>query len=73
MFQGIVSYAWTLYLGASSGIGQGAAIEFAKHGSNLVLGGRNVDQLKDTKSQCVKAGLKENQVRIGQNSKANLY
>jgi len=48
--------------GASSGIGQGAALEFAKHGANLVLGGRNVDQLKETKNQCIKAGLKENQV-----------
>jgi NAD(P)-dependent dehydrogenase (short-subunit alcohol dehydrogenase family) len=51
-----------LITGASSGIGQGAAIEFAKHGANLVLGGRNVDQLKETKNQCIKAGLKENQI-----------
>lgn len=50
------------FVGASSGIGQGTAIEFAKHGANLVLGGRNVDQLKETKNQCIKAGLKENQV-----------
>jgi len=48
--------------GASSGIGQGAAVEFAKQGANLVLGGRNVDQLKETKDQCIKAGLKENQI-----------
>jgi len=48
--------------GASSGIGQGAAVEFAKHGANLVLGGRNVDQLQETKNQCIKAGLKENQI-----------
>jgi len=51
-----------LITGASSGIGQGAAVEFARHGANLVLGGRNVDQLKDTKNQCVKAGLQEKQV-----------
>jgi len=48
--------------GASSGIGQGAAIEFAKLGANLILGGRNVDNLQATKSMCVKEGLKDNQI-----------
>jgi len=48
--------------GASSGIGQGTAVKFARHGANLVLGGRNVDQLKETKNQCCKAGLLEKQV-----------
>jgi NAD(P)-dependent dehydrogenase (short-subunit alcohol dehydrogenase family) len=48
--------------GASSGIGQGVAIGFATHGANVVLGGRNTSQLEETKSQCIKAGLKENQV-----------
>jgi len=48
--------------GASSGIGQGAAIAFAKHGANLIIGGRDVNQLQETKNQCIKAGLKENQV-----------
>jgi len=48
--------------GASSGIGQGTAVEFARLGANLVLGGRNVDQLKETKNQCCKAGLQEKQV-----------
>jgi len=48
--------------GASSGIGQGAAIEFAKLGANLILGGRNVDNLQATKNMCVKEGLKDNQI-----------
>jgi len=48
--------------GASSGIGQGVAAEFAKHGANVIIGGRNTSQLEETKSQCIKAGLKENQI-----------
>jgi len=48
--------------GSSSGIGAGVAVEFAKLGANIVLTGRNVEQLKSVKDQCLKAGRKENQV-----------
>lgn len=49
-------------IGASSGIGAATAIEFAKNGADLVLGGRNADQLADIKKKCVEAGLRDNQV-----------
>lgn len=52
------------FSGASSGIGQALAVEYAKHGTNLVIGGRNTDQLQKTKNQCIKSGLKENQVNF---------
>jgi len=48
--------------GASSGIGAGIALEFARNGANLVIGGRNAEQLQETKNKCIQAGLKENQV-----------
>jgi len=50
--------------GSSSGIGAGVAVEFAKRGANLILTGRNVDQLNNVKNQCIEAGLKENQVVV---------
>lgn len=56
-----IAYVLT-FLGSSSGIGAGVAVEFAKLDSNIVLSGRNVEQLKLVKEQCVKAGLKESQV-----------
>lgn len=39
-----------LVTGASSGIGQGIAIECSKMGGRLVITGRNVDRLNETKS-----------------------
>lgn len=50
------------FTGASSGIGAGAALEFAKLGANLVLCGRKTDQLDLVKKQCLEAGLKEKDV-----------
>ncbi|XP_064619576.1 3-oxoacyl-[acyl-carrier-protein] reductase FabG-like isoform X2 [Lineus longissimus] len=43
--------------GASSGLGQGAALEFARLGAKLSISGRNVENLQATVSQCEKAGL----------------
>jgi len=51
-----------LVTGSSSGIGAGIAEEFAKQGANLILTGRNVDGLKETKNKCLKHGLKESQI-----------
>jgi len=53
-----------LITGASSGIGAGAAIAFAKLGANLVLGGRNEENLKATRDACIKEGLKSNQIAL---------
>lgn len=61
-------YVLIFFTGASSGIGAGIALEFANHGANLVIGGRNVEQLQETKNKCIKAGLKDNQVRYLQNT-----
>ena len=44
--------------GASSGIGQGVAVHFAKYGAKLALTGRNEERLEETKKLCVKANAK---------------
>lgn len=46
-----------LITGASSGIGAGTAIHFAKLGSRLALSGRNEDNLKAVVKQCEDVGL----------------
>jgi short-subunit dehydrogenase len=38
--------------GASSGAGKSAALEFARHGTNLVLASRNGEALEDTAAEC---------------------
>ncbi|CAG9564682.1 unnamed protein product [Danaus chrysippus] len=38
--------------GASSGIGKYCAMDFARHSAKLVLVGRNVNNLKETKDEC---------------------
>jgi NAD(P)-dependent dehydrogenase (short-subunit alcohol dehydrogenase family) len=43
----------SLITGASSGIGRGAALEFAAEGSKLALVGRNVDNLTEAKKECL--------------------
>ncbi|XP_052090987.1 uncharacterized oxidoreductase TM_0325-like isoform X1 [Mytilus californianus] len=43
--------------GASSGIGEGTALHFAKLGAKLFITGRNGDNLQKTKDQCVQLGL----------------
>lgn len=43
-------------MGASSGIGHGTALAFAKEGANLVLASRNEDTLKEVARECHKLG-----------------
>lgn len=45
-------------MGASSGIGHGAAVAFAKEGANVVLASRNESTLKDVAKECEKFGAK---------------
>jgi len=52
-----------LITGATSGIGRGCAIEFARWGAKLSLTGRNVEALQETVDQCLQQGL----------SKKNIY
>lgn len=44
--------------GASSGIGEALAIEFAKLGANLILSSRNEEKLKDVAGKCQDIGAK---------------
>ena len=53
--------------GASSGIGQAIAIEFAKNGTSLVITGRNQERLQETVQKCIQAGLACGQVRLAFN------
>ena len=50
------------YIGASSGIGEGTAVHFAKLGSRLSLAGRSVENLTRVASLCREQGLSENDV-----------
>ncbi|KAJ1519558.1 hypothetical protein ONE63_004837 [Megalurothrips usitatus] len=42
--------------GASSGIGAGTAVLFARHGCRLVLAGRNAGNLERTRAECLEVG-----------------
>lgn len=48
-----------LITGASSGIGAGASLLFAKLGALLALNGRDVDNLKKIAKQCTDCGAAE--------------
>ena len=48
--------------GASSGIGQGIATEYAKYGPFLALTGRSMERLQETKKLCMENGLDESKV-----------
>ena len=50
-------------VGASSGIGEGTAVHFAKLGSRLSLAGRSADNLSRVSLLCQEQGLSENDVR----------
>ena len=50
---------WVLITGASSGFGAAAARAFGAEGSNLLLGARRVDRLKQVASEALKAGATE--------------
>jgi len=43
-----------LITGSTSGIGAGAAIEFARHGAQVVITGRNIANMSKISSQCTK-------------------
>jgi len=47
---------WVLITGASSGFGAAAACAFGAEGSNLLLGARRVDRLKEVAAQARRAG-----------------
>ena len=48
--------------GASAGIGQATAVEFAKHGASLALMGRNKERLDVTIKQCLDTGMEKEKV-----------
>ena len=48
-----------LITGASSGIGAGTAVQFAKLGCKLSLIARNKDKLKEVSDQCLAVGAKD--------------
>ena len=57
---------WNLVIheisGASSGIGQGIATEYAKYGPLLALTGRSMERLEETKKLCIESGLQQSNV-----------
>ena len=50
--------------GSSSGIGAAVATHFAKLGASVSITGRNEQNLKDVKAECVKCGATEDKVLI---------
>ena len=62
--------------GASSGIGEAAALAFARKKANLVLGARRVDQLNSVAQHCREKGALEVTVRrldVGQRAEARAF
>ena len=55
-------YIYTLVLGSSSGIGAQTAVDFASFGANVVLHGRNEENLKKTAEKCKEAGATQEKV-----------
>ncbi|WP_372965832.1 SDR family oxidoreductase [Marinobacter sp.] len=50
--------------GASSGIGEALALQYAKDGAGLVLSARREDELKRVAARCVEAGLPEDHILV---------
>jgi hypothetical protein len=50
---------WVLITGASSGFGAAAACAFGVEGSNLLLGARRLDRLKEVAAEALRAGALE--------------
>ena len=62
--------------GASSGIGEAAALAFARRRANLVLGARRVEQLNAVAQKCREKGAPEVTVRrldVGQRAEARAF
>ena len=56
----------TKFSGASSGIGQGIAAEYAQYGPKMALTGRSMERLEETKKLCIESGARESDVSIRQ-------
>lgn len=56
----VIKTVW--FPGASSGIGQQAAIEFAQNKCKLAIVGRNKDALNETAQACISHGVPESEV-----------
>uniref|UniRef100_F1L972 3-oxoacyl-[acyl-carrier-protein reductase n=1 Tax=Ascaris suum TaxID=6253 RepID=F1L972_ASCSU len=51
-----------LVTGSSNGIGRATAILFAKDGAKVTITGRDIAALTETKTECMKAGAKEDDI-----------
>ena len=49
-------------VGASSGIGEQCAVEFARHGEKLILSARREDELERVRKRCMEAGAAQAEV-----------
>ena len=65
-----ISFLTTLiiFLGASSGIGAGTAIHFAKNGAKVSITGRNEENLRKIAKQCENASPTKENVRMNRSA-----